>query len=710
MRIILAFLFTIHFASISAAEDFSVFEKDGRFGVKDGTGTVIVPAVYDQLGWSDGSNKVFEDAIGFRRNGLWGLVSVRNRILVENKFFSITPLGTKHIKASVKGRFSNQLFYGLLEADGDILISFNYSDLQMNGDHLTASSFDESKFRVGVINLENEVLVPLEYKNIEYTGNFAIAERTNQSKDIFYDYELVADGLDSIKMESGLIGYKNGSAGFINSSGQLVHDFVFKGISISRNETAPIPFPQWEVQSSSGKVLAVVGDSLALIGGVWVTYLNGAQHFKFEGNSKRTEGYLLETVAGDNLVVRQSKTSKWSVWEENGEVIIEDQDYIEPSEQFFFALNEQKWQIFNSFGSKISSLPFQEVKHAGRNFFIAKHNDYWGVVDFRGDTYITFKYDSIISASDDYYAVKFLNKWGITDKHGNWKVNPEFEQIAVFGNLIVTKKGLAYSFFNDGEFLFRSTFKVCAFSDEFHLIENELGQKGLINSDGQMMKYPSFDAISKSGDYLIFQQGDSSAIFSSGQYLIGFEQGYEEFGEIGTELIAVKRNERWGFIDREGRLRISNRYESVGIWKEGYAAAKLRGRWGFIDENEKLIVQPHYQSVSPFQNNVAIVESAGLFGLINRKGEEVVALAYTTIDRTELGNYLVSTSDGSTGLINSDGAFVLRPHFDSIEDIERGIIVKKDGKVGLLDYDGGQIYNLEYSNIRNLNGLLLLSR
>ena len=40
------------------ADQFVVFEKNGYFGIKDEEGQVTVPAVYEKLGWSDGSSAV----------------------------------------------------------------------------------------------------------------------------------------------------------------------------------------------------------------------------------------------------------------------------------------------------------------------------------------------------------------------------------------------------------------------------------------------------------------------------------------------------------------------------------------------------------------------------------------------------------------------------------------------------------------------------
>ena len=85
MRNIIFILFLIS-SLVTQAEEFTVFEKDGYFGIKDETGNVTVPAVYEKLGWSNGSTRVYNGVVGFRRDNLWGLITVRNKPLTGQKF------------------------------------------------------------------------------------------------------------------------------------------------------------------------------------------------------------------------------------------------------------------------------------------------------------------------------------------------------------------------------------------------------------------------------------------------------------------------------------------------------------------------------------------------------------------------------------------------------------------------------------------------
>jgi hypothetical protein len=45
---------------------YSVFEDNGKVGLKNESGKVLIPAKYDALGWSDGEFSVLNNATGYR--------------------------------------------------------------------------------------------------------------------------------------------------------------------------------------------------------------------------------------------------------------------------------------------------------------------------------------------------------------------------------------------------------------------------------------------------------------------------------------------------------------------------------------------------------------------------------------------------------------------------------------------------------------------
>ena len=90
-------------------------------------------------------------------------------------------------------------------------------------------------------------------------------------------------------------------------------------------------------------------------------------------------------------------------------------------------------------------------------------------------------------------------------------------------------------------------------------------------------------------------------------------------------LIAVRgKNNRWGFIDKKGKLQIPLRWMDARSFHEGYAAVKgLNGRYGFVDYRGNLICKLKWASVGDFHEGMAYVYDDNLdkFGFINNRGE-----------------------------------------------------------------------------------------
>ena len=63
----------------SSAEEYFIFQKNNKKGVRDSEDKVIIPAEYDDLGWSIGEFHPLDDVLGYKENGRWGLITLENK-------------------------------------------------------------------------------------------------------------------------------------------------------------------------------------------------------------------------------------------------------------------------------------------------------------------------------------------------------------------------------------------------------------------------------------------------------------------------------------------------------------------------------------------------------------------------------------------------------------------------------------------------------
>ncbi|MFJ1300835.1 WG repeat-containing protein [Pseudomonadota bacterium AL_CKDN230030165-1A_HGKHYDSX7] len=81
------------------------------------------------------------------------------------------------------------------------------------------------------------------------------------------------------------------------------------------------------------------------------------------------------------------------------------------------------------------------------------------------------------------------------------------------------------------------------------------------------------------------------------------------------------RRHAWGFVDQNGQLAVTPRFEEVRDFRNGRAAVKQRGKWGFIDPRGRTVVPARYDAVEDYVSvGLALVTEGNTRRLIDRRG------------------------------------------------------------------------------------------
>ena len=70
----------------------------------------------------------------------------------------------------------------------------------------------------------------------------------------------------------------------------------------------------------------------------------------------------------------------------------------------------------------------------------------------------------------------------------------------------------------------------------------------------------------------------------------GFSEGYTP----------AKLNGKWGYLNYQGTLVISNQFEEAGHFCQGRGAVKLNGKWGCVDRTGRLVIEAIYDTIVAF--------------------------------------------------------------------------------------------------------------
>lgn len=87
----------------------------------------------------------------------------------------------------------------------------------------------------------------------------------------------------------------------------------------------------------------------------------------------------------------------------------------------------------------------------------------------------------------------------------------------------------------------------------------------------------------------------------------------------------VKKNGKYGFLDKKLNEVVPCQYEEVADFEKGYAKVKTGGRWGFVKHDGTPVCPAIYKRVVDFSDGLAaVVGENDSLGFINREGELVI--------------------------------------------------------------------------------------
>ncbi len=167
-------------------------------------------------------------------------------------------------------------------------------------------------------------------------------------------------------------------------------------------------------------------------------------------------------------------------------------------------------------------------------------------------------------------------------------------------------------------------------------------------------------------------------------------------GSSKADLVPVKLDGKWGYINSKGESVITPRYKDANFFYEGLACVKTTdGKIGYIDKNANFVVAPKYKFGTMFHEGRAIaVEAGGYPVCIDTKG--TVLFEMKNVDR--LYNFrdgLAAFQDTSKkyGFIDETGKVVIEPKYDDILfGFNEGLApVLYEGSWGYIDKTGTMV-------------------
>lgn len=498
--------------------------------------------------------------------------------------------------------------------------------------------------KVGVINTKGEVLIEPIYDNIQIpnptkpvficlfnynkqTDTYTTTIRNEKNEEIFNQYEEVSsikiNGIaGEIPYEKSALKYKkNNRYGLLGFDGKEITKPIYEEID-------SLPYKEGEfIVKKDGKYGVINPKGTKMLNWEYDDITGDGYYDKNYKNAgyiagiKSEEGYLYSYVNcngkvllkkeyndivrineindSNNVFLIASKTGKKGLFKNNKQIIPCEYQSLEYNEEtkLVIAKRNDKYGVFDLNGKEILSVNNSELAIKGIHILATKDNKQ-SEYDLNGKEVSEMKYKSVSATNNEefFITVNQSNRYGLINK----------KEVEVIENKYAYLEYLTGKYF-------------AVYSDD-----NKIG---IIDSSGRIVLDMKYDVVQKiKGSNLIqaivlkdnnvelytedikqVTSQENASVYLADNYIKLVSPNKVSYFKLdGTEttskeifpdneLFATVKNGFWGFEDKEGKIKIERKYDSVTEFnKYGFAGIKQNGKWGVIDKSGNIIVEPIY--------------------------------------------------------------------------------------------------------------------
>lgn len=188
------------------------------------------------------------------------------------------------------------------------------------------------------------------------------------------------------------------------------------------------------------------------------------------------------------------------------------------------------------------------------------------------------------------------------------------------------------------------------------------------NSSGLAVIYDGsvkqFYAINTKGEKLNTEIKDFKVIEGFfGADLKGFQDG----------MLAVKKGDKWGFLNSEGKLAIPLKYDNVNDFNGGYAPAASGSKYVIVNKKgEETPLETAVGELKDFSEGLAPFRTNDKkFGYMSEAGKVAIPAQFESVGYFKQGIAWAKTSDKKVGYINTKGEWIIKPVYEAGKDFDQ---------------------------------------
>ena len=493
-------------------------EQDGKYGVIDREGNIVVEPVYSTIDIPNPTLPVFiksDDGQNFSaidnngNNILTGYESVE--AISINNISSNIPYEKTVLKYKQGG------LYGLIDMQGNKITDNIYNSIT-NIDYKEGNLKVEQNGQYGVINIKGTTIIKPEYESIIADG--------------YYDEETKYERAGFILRIKTDDGYK---FGYADRKGKIILEPLYNEVS---------------------RITEITGDDVFLI-----TANNGRYGVVKNGKEVLKNDFTdINFDQNNNLLILQ-KDSSWGVVDLEGNNIVPiDYDNIIIGGKYINAQKGEDTLIFDASGNNIDTdiLSYNQVND-NYAIVINKDNNY-NIVDNAGNKKLNENYTYIEYLNNDEFIVTIDGKTGIINAEGNSIIEVNYnaiQQIDGTNALQAVDSENNRTDIIDKDMQIHEGIENAYISKETNYIKlySETDVK-YYNLDGKEITYK--EIAPNNSIYADKKDGKWGLVDSNGNVVVNYE--YDMVTEQNGNVAGVKKDGKWQIVDTKGQLVSDNAY------------------------------------------------------------------------------------------------------------------------------------------------------
>ena len=498
--------------------------------------------------------------------------------------------------------------YGVIDRNGNIVIEAEYEAVQIPNPSkaifVCVKEYNENtkEYETVVYNEKKEVLLS-NYKNVQAISIYTNVNLTPYEKSVLTYKENGKYGLINLEGkqitkpvydEISSINYKEGTflvkqnelEGIINMKGKVIIKCEYESVTSdnyysengNKKQAGFIVSKKTEdgyrygyanyrgtiilnpIYTQLERVTEIANEK----GVYFIAFKNGQAGLL--KNNKEILNYEYEDIQYNvlgSIFVTKRNGKYGAVNQEGTTVLYPEYDNVYTGGMYINALKDKDIFIFDLNGNKIETNEVSKIKTENANYYITidKNNKY-KVVDSKDNIIIDKDYTYIEYLPGDYFIVERDSKSGIIDSNGKSVIELKYDSI---------------SRINETDILQMETNKNIALYN--------LNMKEIVSMDNAIVK----EVKDEKAYILLYSDTDFKYLDKTGNILTS-QNLFEN-----NSLFAKNINGKWGFVDKDGNLKVQNDYELVTDFnKYGFAGIKKDGKWGSINQNGEVVQEPTY--------------------------------------------------------------------------------------------------------------------